>query len=239
MGAITLSHCSYTIHQTTILKNISGTIQEGMITTFIGPSGAGKSSLFRLINRLSPLSNGSIFFKEENIETSDPILLRQKIGIVFQEAVMIKGSVYDNLRLASDLHGTPFSKADARDLLKKVGLSEKYLDTSTKELSGGQKQKVSIARTLANKPEVLLLDEITASLDQVSAQAIEALILSLNKEEGLTILWITHNLKQARAIGDHTWVMIDGSVVFQGPVEDLAKTQDKAVLSFIEGGRKS
>ena len=235
--AIRFSQCHYTIDNIKILTNINGAIDQGTITTFVGPSGSGKSSLFRLINRLNPLTDGAIYFKNQNINAIDPIALRKKIGIVLQEAVMIKGSVYDNLKLASKLHGTPFSKADARELLTKVGLSTHYLDKSTKELSGGQRQKVSIARTLANKPEVLLLDEITASLDQVSAQAIEELIQSLNQNEGLTILWITHNIAQARAIGDDTWVMIDGKVAFQGPVKALSETEDKAVRAFIEGGR--
>ncbi len=180
-AAVTFQNCYYQIEDTKILKNITGEVKAGKITTFIGPSGSGKTSLFRLINSLSSKTSGEIFINGIETNEIDPISLRKKVGIVFQEAIMMNGTVFDNLKLASELHNTEFTRGDALELLDKVGLENRFLDQLAKGLSSGQKQKVSIARTLANKPDILLLDEITASLDKVSAQDIEDLIASLNK----------------------------------------------------------
>lgn len=219
-----------------IIKNISGEITAGNITAFIGPSGAGKSTLFRLINQLTTKTTGEIIFNNQSIDTFNPMTLRKKVGVVLQEAVMIPGTVYDNLRLPRQLQGRDLPLTEAKDFLRKVGLEEKFLHTKAKELSGGQKQKVSIARTLVNEPEILLMDEITSSLDQVSAQAIESLITSFNHDERQTILWITHNIDQAKRLSDETWVLIDGECLYQGPTADLYNATDKRVKDFLEGG---
>lgn len=110
------------------------------------------------------------------------------------------------------------------------------MSRNTQELSGGQRQKLSIARTLVNKPQVLLLDEITSSLDRVSQQDIEKLILRINKKYNTTIIWITHNLQQALSLGDYTWVMIDGEVVETGESDLLTNPKNERVKQFIKGG---
>src|SRR5690625_6346370 len=127
-----------------------------------------------------------------------------------QHAIMLPGTVYDNLATVSRLHNQNFSKKEAKQLLKLVNLEERFLTKPAKDLSGGQKQKVSIARTLANQPEVLLLDEITASLDQISAQAIEETIQAIQKKFQLTVPWITNNIHQAVRIGEQTWFILNG-----------------------------
>lgn len=231
-----IKNCFYEVNGETIIDNLSGEIKKDKITSFIGPSGAGKSTLFRLFNQLLSHQKGSIELDGTNIKTIDPIECRQRVGIVLQDAVMIPGTVYDNLKLPSDLRKTTFTQTEAKILLQKVGLEEKYLLHPAKELSGGQKQKVSIARTLANKPEVLLLDELTASLDQVSTRAIEQLIVTLNKTERITILMISHDVKQALSMSDAIWVLIDGQKRYSGPPEELKNCKDAKVQAFLAGG---
>jgi putative ABC transport system ATP-binding protein len=123
----------------------------------------------------------------------------------------------------------------AKELLKMVGLEEKFLHRNVMDLSGGQRQKVSIARTLVNKPKVLLLDEITSSLDRVSQQDIEELIVRINKEYSTTVVWITHNLDQAVSIGDYSWVMMGGEVVEIGESEILQHPKDERIQRFVRG----
>ncbi|GEM03618.1 putative ABC transporter ATP-binding protein YjkB [Halolactibacillus miurensis] len=237
--ALTLDHVSFHIDDVAIIKDISGTIEAGKITAFVGPSGAGKSTLFRLINQLKTHTKGTITFNNEDVKTIHPMILRKNIGIVLQEGVMTPGTVYDNLALPRQLQNDTLSEDDALSFLLKVGLEERFLHKKAKELSGGQKQKVSIARTLVNQPEVLLMDEITSSLDQVSTQAIETLIKQLNKEDHQTILWITHNIDQAKRLSDNTWVLIDGKCRYQGPTNQLDEATDQRVIDFLEGGDQS
>jgi len=116
-----------------------------------------------------------------------------------------------------------------------VGLQTEFLTRDARDLSGGQRQKLSIARTLINQPEVLLLDEITSSLDRISKQDIEQLILKVNKTYKTTIIWITHNLEQAHTMGDYIWVMIDGRVVETGSSNLLDNPKNKDVQRFIKG----
>lgn len=236
---LTLDHVFFNIDDLTIIKDMSGTIEQGKITAFIGPSGAGKSTLFRLLNQLKTHTKGTITLNNEDVKTIDPMTLRKKVGIVLQEGVMTPGTVYDNLFLPRQLHDETLSEQEALSFLNKVELEARFLHTKAKELSGGQKQKVSIARTLVNQPDILLMDEITSSLDQVSTQAIETLIKQINKDDHQTILWITHNIDQAKRLSDNTWVLIDGECRYQGATDQLDQATDQAVIDFLEGGDQS
>ncbi len=152
---------------------------------------------------LSP-TDGLIFIDNQTITTYEPTTLRKHVGISLQAAPMIAGTVFDNLALPLALQGKKLTQQDAIQYLLDVGLDASFLHRATNELSGGQRQKVSIARTLINQSSILLLDEITSALDRQSVQDIEALIISLNKNYNVTIIWITHNLQQALTIGTIT-----------------------------------
>ncbi|WP_164670188.1 phosphate ABC transporter ATP-binding protein [Virgibacillus doumboii] len=234
-AALQFNEVNYSAEGIHILKNITGSIPEGKITTLVGPSGAGKTTLFKLCNGLQSPDSGDIYIKNKHIDSYDPVELRRNVGIALQKATMIGGSVQKNLELPLKLQGQELSMERAKELLKVVGLDEDFLRRNTKDLSGGQQQKLSIARTLVNSPEVLLLDEITSSLDSVSRQDIEELIVEIKRKYGTTILWITHNLQQALTIGDYTWVMMDGEVVETGESELLRDPQNDRVKRFVRG----
>ena len=229
----------YSIENIHILKNITGSFPKGQITTLVGPSGAGKTTLLKLCNGLIAPSSGEIYIHDEQITTYEPVKLRRHVGIALQSAPMIKGTVFQNLALPLELQGKQLNEQDAIETLEEVGLEKQYLHRKAEDLSGGQRQKVSIARTLMNHSEILLLDEITSALDQTSLHEIEALIVKINKKYKTTIIWITHNLEQAISIGNYTWVMMDGEVIETGESNLLKSPTNSRVKNFVQGGLSS
>ncbi|RNF38682.1 phosphate ABC transporter ATP-binding protein [Planococcus salinus] len=221
-----------------IVKGVTGSFPEGKITTLVGPSGAGKTTLLKLCNGLLSPDSGVIYIKGKPIEDYDPIELRRLVGLALQSAPMISGTVYDNLNLPMELRGRKLPETEAVQLVEDVGLDKSFLQRKVSDLSGGQRQKVSIARTLVNKPEILLLDEITSSLDRKSMKEIEELIVHINRKYGTTIIWITHNLQQALEIGDFTWVMMEGEVMESGESSLLENPTNDKVKRFVKGEEK-
>lgn len=235
-SAIEFKNVSYSIDNIKILKNITGSIPKGKITTLVGPSGSGKTSLLKLCNGLASPTGGDIFINDKAIDSYDPIELRRLVGIALQNAPMIKGSVFENLSLPIKLQGEELSEEEAIDFLKRVGLEKQFLHHKSDDLSGGQKQKVSIARTLINRSNILLLDEITSALDKTSVKEIEELILHINNHYDVTIIWITHNLEQAKRIGDYAWVMMNGELIETGTSDLLSNPKNELVRQFVIGG---
>lgn len=234
--AIKLNNINYGTKNVEILKGITGNIYKGKITTLVGPSGSGKSTLFSLLNGMRSPQTGTIIINGKNINEFDPLQLRREVGIVLQKAVMINGDVFKNLSLPLSLQGKTLAKDKAIEYLKLIGLNESFLHRQAADLSGGQQQRISIARSLINEPPILLLDEITSSLDQASQHEIEQLISNVNKEFATTIIWITHNLQQAVTIGHDTWVMVDGKLVESGSSNLLENPKSDEVKQFLKGG---
>lgn len=218
-----------------VLKRISGQIPKGKITTLVGPSGAGKSTLLKLCNGLLSLDEGTITILEKRLQDWEPVELRTRVSMALQSAPMISGTVEENLTLPYALQGAEVDVDKMKRIIKEVGLDSDYLQRDSRDLSGGQRQKVSIARTLLMEPDILLLDEITSALDRASRQEVEALIQHIHKTFGTTIIWITHNLEQAQRIGHYTWVMMDGELVEQGESALLENPQNERVRQFVRG----
>ncbi|MGY0694455.1 ABC transporter ATP-binding protein [Virgibacillus sp. FSP13] len=233
--AIQFNEVSYSSDGLHILNNITASFPKGKITTLVGPSGAGKTTCFKLCNGLKSPNAGEIYIKGKNINDYEPTELRRDVGMALQQATMVNGTVLKNLTLPLELQGEQISADTAKDFINMVGLDESYLQRNVKDLSGGQRQKLSIARTLVNRPQILLLDEITSSLDRVSQQEIEKLIININEKYNTTIVWITHNLQQAREIGHYTWVMMAGEVVESGEISLLDSPKSERVQQFIKG----
>ena len=213
-----------------ILDDVSLSVQAGGIFTILGPSGSGKSTLLRTVNRLIEPSAGRVLLDGVPIGELPVQELRRRVGMVFQTAALFEGTVMDNVLYGPRLTQTGRGPSDgeaqhdlARSLLRRVGLPAAFCEKPADELSGGEAQRVSLARALANEPEVLLLDEPTASLDLSSSQLIEALLLRLAAETDLTFIFVTHNLVQARRIGDHGLLLVDGRVVDSGSAAGLSR----------------
>jgi putative ABC transport system ATP-binding protein len=222
----------------TILSDICMQIQPGQTTAFMGPSGAGKSSLLRLFNRMDDPVGGAIFWREKPLNGFNVIELRRKVGMVFQTPIMFPGTVGDNISYSVNLQNraVPASIKDPGELLEQVGLSCDLVSRPADQLSGGQQQRVAFARTLANAPEVLLLDEPTASLDPTSAREIMNLTRQLQSTLGITIIMITHSLEQAREYSDYLGLLQEGRLLEFNRTEKIFEApQHPATKSFISG----
>lgn len=235
--AVQFKNVEYEINNSKILKEINGVFIQGKLTSIIGPSGAGKSTLLTLINLLKSATKGEIVISGKTIDSYDPMELRRKVQLVSQEATMIKGTVKDNLELPLILQNKNMTDEEAEQYLENVDLSTSFLNKNSKELSGGEKQKLSLARALVNKPSVILLDEVTSALDRNSKQAIELLLQKIKREHNVTMIWITHDINQALRMSDYVWVMKNGEVVETNTVEEIENSKNTDVKSVI--GEKS
>lgn len=227
----------YEINSQMILKNITGKFYKGTITTIVGPSGSGKTTLLKMCNGLISPTKGEIIIQNKPIKQYNPITLRKTVGICLQSAPIIRGTVYENLSLPRTLHKKYLPIEEAKKLLLDVGLDESFLQHKADELSGGQRQKMSIARTLVNQPSVLLLDEITSALDPVSAMEIEQLIQLINKKYEVTVIWITHNIEQAKKVGNYTWFLKDGELLISDKTSFVFQSSNEQLQHFLKGGK--
>lgn len=188
-----------------VLHGLSITADRSQITVLAGPSGSGKSTLLRLLNRLAAPSAGVVLLDGVDVSSMDPLALRRRVGMVFQRPTPFPGTVMDNLRAAR----TGLGDAGAVAALARVGLDAALLDRRADDLSGGEAQRMCIARTLLTEPEVLLMDEPTSSLDPDSRLAIERLARTL-ADSGIAVVWVTHDLAQVERLADRTWVIVEG-----------------------------
>ncbi|WP_445486447.1 methionine ABC transporter ATP-binding protein [Niallia sp. 03133] len=227
---ISLQHVSKTFNvgkkKVEALKDVSLTIQKGEIVGVIGYSGAGKSTLIRCVNLLERPTSGKVLINDVDITSINKKELqkvRQKIGMIFQGYNLLKtATVYENIAIPLRLEGVPKEEIITRveKYLNIVGLSEKH-HVYPGQLSGGQKQRVAIARALAHEPEILLSDEATSALDPNTTESILDLLLQVNKELGITIFLITHELDVIQRICDRVAVMQNGEIVEEGKVLDI------------------
>lgn len=209
-----------------VLHNINFSLKKGEVLPLLGPSGSGKSTLLRTLNGLEDYKNGSIYFHEKKIDPSPKEwqILRQKIGMVFQSYDLFPNlTVIENVLLAPvkvQKRDENEVKEEAIKLLKQVGL-EQYLNAYPRELSGGQKQRVAIVRALAMKPEIMLLDEITASLDPEMVRGIEEIVELLSKRDHMTMIIVTHQMNFASRIADEVLFLEDGHILEDTPGKEF------------------
>jgi phosphate transport system ATP-binding protein len=229
--AISLKHFSAYYGEACILSDISLKIPARGVTCLIGPSGAGKSTLLRTLNRINGDNQTASFTGQVDVlgkpliaGYKDVTKLRRKVGMVFQSPCVFPRSISENVLFGRRDKG--MSKAEKRSLvetcLKDAGLwneVSKRLDKPAMDLSLGQQQRLCIARALAMSPEILLLDEPTASVDPVSARVIEDLLMRLS--EKMTIVMVTHNIAQTKRVADHVVFLCDGQVVEAGATRDM------------------
>lgn len=199
-----------------ILGPVDAAIPATGITVLVGPSGSGKSTLLRLCNRLEAPSAGRVLFRGDDVAALDPLRLRRTAGMVFQRPTPFPGTVRDNLLVA-----VPGAGRDAQlDALRRADLDPRFLDHDATALSGGEAQRVCLARTLITRPEVLLADEPTSALDLDHRLVLEGLGRRL-AGDGVPVVWVTHDLDQMHRIADRVLVVEDGLVRYQGPPDGL------------------
>ncbi|KAH7447661.1 hypothetical protein KP509_01G115800 [Ceratopteris richardii] len=218
-----------------ILEGISFNVKQGEVHGLIGPSGSGKSTVLRALNRLWEPPPSSVFLDGQDITSMDAISLRRQVGMVFQAAHLFPGTVADNVRYGPALKGQKLSIKEIENLLCIAGftdLESPFLDKSVNELSGGEAQRVALARTLANKPKVLLLDEPTSSLDPISSRIVEDTIIQLSQSGDMTIVLVSHNLEQIGRLASNVSALDQGSLLESGPLSQVRKSNNAVLAEF-------
>lgn len=228
------------------LKNINMDIEKGQITAFIGPSGCGKSTFLKTINRMNDLIEGVKITGEITMDgvdiykEMDAIQLRTRVGMVFQQPNPFPMSIYDNVAYGPRIHG--IRKKNVLDEIVEKSLRQAAIWDEVKDklkksalaISGGQQQRICIARTLAIEPEVILMDEPTSALDPISTLKIEDLATEL--KQFYTIIIVTHNMQQAGRISDKTAFFLTGEVIEYGKTEQIFnKPRNKKTEDYITG----
>ncbi len=213
-------HLSRKVGEIYLVRDVSRRVFQGEIVAVVGQSGAGKSSLLRLLNRLDEPTEGTVLLDGVDYRTIPPRELRRRVGLIMQSAYLFPGTVGDNIRFGPRQRGEDLPRKDVKALLARVGLSD-FSDRDVSELSGGEAQRVSLARALANRPEVLLLDEPTSSLDEGSKSDVEELLLEIIRGGGLTCILVTHDLAQAMRMASRVMLMEKGRIVQAGTVEEV------------------
>ena len=224
--------------ETQVIKDVSISIKKGEIYGIIGHSGAGKSTLLRCINRLEDYNGGSVNVMGKEVSSLEGKSLREfrkDLGMIFQNFnLMQRKNVFDNVALPLEVWG--YNKSEIKDkvikLLKLVGLEDKRLSKPS-ELSGGQKQRVAIARALALDPKILLCDEATSALDPKITKDILALLSKINKELGITIVIVTHQMEVIKEVCERVALLDGGVVKAEGKAEDLFLKPGKSLKKFL------
>jgi len=221
-----------------VLRDVSFSVRSGEAFGIIGPSGAGKTTLLRLLNGLETPDRGSVLVDGEDVARMDVLDLRRRVGMVFQSPALFPGTVGSNVCYSLAIRGIPDDERECRGLacLGRVGLWDEFWDRSASELSQGEQQRVAIARALVNEPEVLLMDEPTSALDPTSASRILSVVRSLNRDVGVTIVFVTHLMHQAREVCDRALVLVGGRSVEEGHVPGLFEDpRSELTRRFIAG----
>lgn len=215
-----VENLTYQLNGQKILSDISFGIDKGETVAVFGPSGAGKSTLIRLLNRLDEPTSGTVYFQGEDYRQIPPRSLRRRLGLVMQQPHLFPGTVAENLRYGPEAHGEELPEERIQALLEGVDLAG-FADREVGSLSGGEAQRVNLARTLANDPEVLLLDEPTSSLDEDARREVEETIRSVLEAEQVTCLLVTHDREQVQRMASRVLRLRGGRLVADGSVKEV------------------
>lgn len=222
------------------IKDITFGLEQGEFFTLIGPSGAGKTTLLRLVDLLEPPTSGQIEFNGWSLQTLPKKKManaRREMGFVFQNPVVFSTTVKSNVAYGLNFRNLSSDEIEERvqSTLDMVGLKG-FEERKALTLSGGEIQRVALARTLATEPTLLLLDEATADLDPSNVALIEKILKKFNKEKEVTIVMATHNFFQAKRLGDTVGFLMNGEMIEIGTADQIFNhPQDKRTEAFISG----
>lgn len=211
---------------TVALDGVSLRVEAGECVALVGESGSGKTTLLRTINRLTALDRGRVVVRGEAVETLDAVGLRRSIGYVQQDGGLIPHwSCLANASLVPGLLGQSDPSRRGREALETAGLDwEVFADRYPRELSGGQRQRVAIARAMAAGPDILLMDEPFGALDAITRSEAQEAFLALRKSEGVTAVFVTHDMGEALRVATHIGVMRAGRIVMEAPAGKMVES---------------
>ncbi|MFA4841664.1 MAG: ATP-binding cassette domain-containing protein [Agrococcus sp.] len=226
---------------TVAVEDFSLTIPSHAVVVLVGSSGSGKTTLLRMVNRMIEPTAGSVSIDGVDVRSMDPVRLRRSIGYVLQAGGLLPHrTIADNVATVPVLEGRSRRQArqDALGLLERVGLDTGLADRYPAQLSGGQQQRVGVARALAADPNILLMDEPFGAVDPIVRDQLQSEMRSLQAELGKTIVFVTHDIDEAFALGDEVLVLRKGAEIAQRgtPAQILANPADDFVASFVGAG---
>lgn len=209
-------------------------VNDGEILALVGPSGAGKSTLLRLLNFIETPASGVLLYRGQNVAASAPLELRREVTTVFQHPVLLRGTVAENVAYGLRLRGAHVNE-NVNRMLERVGL-QNMGQVPARKLSGGEMQRVALARALVIEPRVLLLDEPTANLDPYNVTLIEDIVRKQNREAGVTVAVVTHNIFQAKRLAGRIGLLLSGQLVeIAGTAAFFDSPQDPRTAAFVRG----
>ena len=227
MEMIRLEHVTKSFGRYKALDDVSIVVEEGEFLTVIGRSGCGKTTMLRVINGLQKPDSGKVYAAGEDVGEADLIRLRRKIGYVIQNKGLFPHmTVEKNIIYVPVISGQKDKRQNrklAEELIGLVGLEREMLDRYPEELSGGQQQRVGIARALASRPKLLLMDEPFGARDEITKRAMQNELLALQKKLGMTVVFITHDIREAMKLGDRVLVMEQGKIAQCDTPENVKK----------------
>lgn len=240
MSVIEFTQVTAAYREQAVLENFSLQVEKGEFLTVIGSSGCGKTTVLKLINGLILPKSGSVFVNGQDISAADLVMLRRKIGYVIQEIGLFPHmNIEKNISYVPNLYRNRDKAViaeKARSLAESVGLSADMLGRYPGELSGGQRQRAGIARALMAEPEIILMDEPFGAVDEITRKKLQDEILKIHERLVCTIVFVTHDIKEAMKIGTNVLVMDEGKVIQRGtPKELLEKPRTEFVKRLISG----